>query len=144
MPRGRPRKNPLPNPKEIISPVNTPNNTPVLTDTSSETPETTPVGVPESVTSTPSTPVTPSTPSSTTSNSKASKFPLCECCKTPIEVTPHKLNLTYLTTIAPYHFEVAASQPNLCTSCAKELAKVVDSWLISHGAETKFGKVAKG
>ena len=71
------------------------------------------------------------------SNSK--QYPLCTRCGKPITTTtPFRVNLAYLTSVASYHRKVAEDVPTLCNECAKGLSDVVDKYLISGGAKSKF------
>lgn len=71
------------------------------------------------------------------SNSK--QYPLCTRCGKPISNTnPFRVNLAYLTSVASYHREVKEDVPILCNDCAKGLSDVVDKYLISGGAKSKF------
>lgn len=66
------------------------------------------------------------------------KYPHCECCGAVLYTTPRRLNLMYLLGVASYRLNVKNAQINLCGECSNGLCKVVDDWLIEHGAEKKF------
>lgn len=120
MPRGRPRKNPLP----ITDTVTTNSSEDVVKEASSETTKTddvNEVGVEGNVSSKPK---------------RKDDTPRCVCCKEPV-YSGRRLNLSLLTTLAPYHFAVEEMQPYICSRCASDLGEVINKWLIKHGAEVK-------
>ena len=120
MPRGRPRKNPLP----TTDTVTTNSSEDVVKEASSETTKTddvNEVGVEEKVSS---------------KGKKKDDAPRCVCCKEPV-YSGRRLNLSLLTTLAPYHFAVEEMQPYICSRCASDLGEVINKWLIKHGAEVK-------
>lgn len=67
---------------------------------------------------------------------KKDDSPRCVCCKEPV-YSGRRLNLSLLTTLAPYHFEVEDTQPYICGKCAMDLGQVINKWLIKHGANVK-------
>lgn len=120
MPRGRPRKNPLP----TTDTVTTNSSEDVVKEASSETTKTDNVnemGVEGNVSS---------------KGKKKDDTPRCVCCKEPV-YSGRRLNLSLLTTLAPYHFAVEEMQPYICSRCASNLGEVINKWLIKHGAEVK-------
>ena len=120
MPRGRPRKNPLP----ITDTITTNSSEDVVKEASSETTKTDNVnemGVEGNVSS---------------KGKKKDDTPRCICCKEPV-YSGRRLNLSLLTTLAPYHFTVEEMQPYICSRCASDLGEVINKWLIKHGAEVK-------
>ena len=120
MPRGRPRKNPLP----TTDTVTTNSSEDVVKEASSETTKTDNVnemGVEGNVSS---------------KGKKKDDTPRCVCCKEPV-YSGRRLNLSLLTTLAPYHFAVEEMQPYICNRCASDLGEVINKWLIKHGAEVK-------
>ena len=120
MPRGRPRKNPLP----TTDTVTTNSSEDVVKEASSETTKTDNVnemGVEGNVSS---------------KGKKKDDTPRCVCCKEPV-YSGRRLNLSLLTTLAPYHFAVEEMQPYICSRCASDLGEVINKWLIKHGAEVK-------
>lgn len=116
MPRGRPRKNPVPSVPAVPVDSNVEN--------SVETVE-----------------LPMNTVKSQVKIQKENKYPLCECCKSPMYSSPRRINLTYLLGVAPYHFKTKNSMLALCPKCVGELSRVVDEWLIKHGAEKKFEEI---
>ena len=121
MPRGRPRKNPLP----IIDTVTTNSSGDVVKEVSSETTKTEDSNEMEVEVGT----VNKGRP-------KKDDTPRCVCCKEPV-YSGRRLNLSLLTTLASYHFAVEEMQPYICSRCASDLGKVINKWLIKHGAEVK-------
>lgn len=120
MPRGRPRKNPLP----TTDTVTTNFSEDIVKEASSETTKTdddNEVGVEGNVSS---------------KGKKKDDTPRCVCCKEPV-YSGRRLNLSLLTTLAPYHFAVEEMQPYICSRCASDLGEVINKWLIKHGAEVK-------
>lgn len=121
MSRGRPRKNPLP----VTNTVTTNSSGDVVKEVSSETTKTEDInemGVEvESVNK---------------GRPKKDDTPRCICCKEPV-YSGRRLNLSLLTTLASYHFAVEEMQPYICSRCASDLGKVINKWLINHGAEVK-------
>lgn len=121
MPRGRPRKNPLP----ITNTVTTNSSGDVVKEVSSETTKTedsNEMGLEvESVNK---------------GRPKKDDTPRCVCCKEPV-YSGRRLNLSLLTTLASYHFAVEEMQPYICSRCASDLGKIINKWLINHGAEVK-------
>lgn len=120
MPRGRPRKNPLP----TTDTVTTNSSEDVVKEASSETTKTDNVnemGVEGNVSS---------------KGKKKDDTPRCVYCKEPV-YSGRRLNLSLLTTLAPYHFAVEEMQPYICNRCASDLGEVINKWLIKHGAEVK-------
>ena len=130
MPRGRPRKNQrqqeLPkNPLPITDTVTTNSSEDVVKEASSETTKTEDVNE-------------VGTEASTTNKGRLKKDDTlrCVCCKEPV-YSGRRLNLSLLTTLAPYHFAVEEMQPYICSRCASDLGEVINKWLIKHGAEVK-------
>ena len=121
MPRGRPRKNPLP----VTDTVTTNSIGDVVKEVSSETTKTENVNEMEVEVET----VNKGRP-------KKDDTPRCVCCKEPV-YSGRRLNLSLLTTLAPYHFAVEEMQPYICSRCASDLGEVINKWLIKHGAEVK-------
>lgn len=121
MPRGRPRKNPLP----ITDTVTTNSSGDVVKEVSSETTKTEDVNEMEVEVGA----VNKGRP-------KKDDTPRCVCCKEPV-YSGRRLNLSLLTTLAPYHFAVEEMQPYICSRCASDLGEVINKWLINHGAEVK-------
>ena len=120
MPRGRPRKNPLP----TVDTVTTNSSEDVVKEASSETTKTddvNEVGTEVNVSS---------------KSKRRDDTPRCVCCKEPV-YSGRRLNLSLLTTLAPYHFAVEEMQPYICSRCASDLGEVINKWLINHGAEVK-------
>lgn len=66
--------------------------------------------------------------------------PTCQCCGKKIDSSVRTLNLTYLTSIAPYRFEVENENGlvKVCGECALELGKVIEAWMIEKGAKKKW------
>lgn len=132
MPRGRPRKNPLP----IINTVTTNSSEDVAKEVSSETTKTEDVNEMGVEVET----VNKGRPKKDDDNTPSSKrredTPRCVCCKEPV-YSGRRLNLSLLTTLAPYHFAVEEMQPYICSRCASDLGEVINKWLIKHGAEVK-------
>ena len=130
MPRGRPRKNQrqqeLPkNPLPVTDTVTTNSSGDVVKEVSSETTKTEDVNKMEVEVET----VNKGRP-------KKDDTPRCVCCKEPV-YSGRRLNLSLLTTLAPYHFAVEEMQPYICSRCASDLGEVINKWLIKHGAEVK-------
>ena len=130
MPRGRPRKNQrqqeLPkNPLPATDTVTTNSIGDVVKEVSSETTKTENVNEMEVEVET----VNKGRP-------KKDDTPRCVCCKEPV-YSGRRLNLSLLTTLAPYHFAVEEMQPYICSRCASDLGEVINKWLIKHGAEVK-------
>lgn len=121
MPRGRPRKNLLP----ITDTVTTNSSEDVVKEVSSETTKTEDVNEMGVEVET----VNKGRP-------KKDDTPRCVCCKEPV-YSGRRLNLSLLTTLASYHFAVEEMQPYICSRCASDLGKVINKWLINHGAEVK-------
>lgn len=121
MPRGRPRKNPLP----ITDTVTTNSSENVVKEVFSETTKTENVNEMEVEVET----VNKGRP-------KKDDTPRCVCCKEPV-YSGRRLNLSLLTTLAPYHFAVEEMQPYICSRCASDLGEVINKWLIKHGAGVK-------
>lgn len=120
MPRGRPRKNPLP----VTDTVTTNSSGNVANEASSETTKTdesNEMGTEVNVSS---------------KSKRRDDTPRCVCCKEPV-YSGRRLNLSLLTTLAPYHFAVEEMQPYICSRCASDLGEVINKWLINHGAEVK-------
>lgn len=67
---------------------------------------------------------------------KKDDSPRCVCCKESV-YSGRRLNLSLLTTLAPYHFEVEDTQPYICGKCAMDLGQIINKWLIKHGANVK-------
>lgn len=67
--------------------------------------------------------------------------PTCQCCGKKIDSSVRTLNLTYLTSIAPYRFEIENENGlvKVCGECALELSKVIEMWMIEKGAKKKWG-----
>lgn len=121
MPRGRPRKNPLP----TTDTVTTNSSEDVAKEVSSGTTKTgdgNEVGLEVNAVN--------------KSRLKKDDTPRCVCCKEPV-YSGRRLNLSLLTTLAPYHFAVEEMQPYICSRCASDLGEVINKWLINHGAEVK-------
>jgi len=139
MPRGRPRKNPLPvtdtvtsnSSEDVVKEVSKPDE--VLLD-SIETTKTE-VGNEDSKLLTK---FEMGAEVGTVNKSRLKKddSPHCVCCKEPV-YSGRRLNLSLLTTLAPYHFAVEEMQPYICSRCASDLGEVINKWLIKHGAEVK-------
>lgn len=66
--------------------------------------------------------------------------PTCQCCGKKIDSSIRTLNLTYLTSIAPYRFEVENENGlvKVCGECALELGKAIEMWMIEKGAKKKW------
>ena len=66
--------------------------------------------------------------------------PVCQCCGKKIDSSIRTLNLTYLTSIAPYRFEVENENGlvKVCSECALELGGVIEKWMIEKGAKKKW------
>ena len=121
MPRGRPRKNPLP----VTNTVTTNSSEDIAKEVSSGTTKTdngNEVGLEVDVVN--------------KSRLKKDDTPRCICCKEPV-YSGRRLNLSLLTTLAPYHFAVEEMQPYICSRCASDLGEIINKWLINHGAEVK-------
>lgn len=121
MPRGRPRKNPLP----TTDTVTTNSSENVVKEASSETTKTdksNEMGL--------------EVETANKSRLKKDDTPRCVCCKEPV-YSGRRLNLSLLTTLAPYHFAVEEMQPYICSRCASDLSEVINKWLIKHGVEVK-------
>lgn len=121
MPRGRPRKNPLP----TVDAVTTNSTEEVAKEVSIETTKTddsNEMGTEVNV--------------SSKGKPKKDDTPRCVCCKEPV-YSGRRLNLSLLTTLAPYHFEIEETQPYICGKCAMNLGEVINKWLIKHGATVK-------
>lgn len=79
-----------------------------------------------------------------TKETKASKpksqkeYPTCDLCGAECMCDRIKLNLTYLTGKATWHREVKQDLFYLCHDCGREMNKMIDDWLLEHGAERKF------
>lgn len=79
-----------------------------------------------------------------TKETKASKpksqkdYPTCDLCGAECMCDRIKLNLTYLTGKATWHREVKQDLFYLCQDCGREMNKMIDDWLLEHGAERKF------
>lgn len=131
MPRGRPRKNPLPITTETVTTNSSENVAKEVSSpdkdlaVSSETTKTEEVNKMEVEVET----VNKGRP-------KKDDTPRCVCCKEPV-YSGRRLNLSLLTTLAPYHFAVEEMQPYICSRCASDLGEVINKWLIKHGAEVK-------
>lgn len=67
---------------------------------------------------------------------KKDEYPLCACCKSPV-YSKRRLNLTLLTTLAPYYFDIVDTQPYVCSKCATDLGKVINNFFVKRGAEVK-------
>lgn len=65
---------------------------------------------------------------------------VCQCCGKKIDSSVRTLNLTYLTSIAPYRFEVENENGliKVCSECALELGKVIEAWMLEKGAKRKW------
>lgn len=125
MPRGRPRKKPLPIVDTVTDAVTTDSSEDVAKVVSSGTTKTddgNEVGLKVDVVN--------------KSRLKKDDTPHCVCCKEPV-YSGRRLNLSLLTTLAPYHFVVEEMQPYICSRCASDLGEVINKWLIKHGAEVK-------
>lgn len=73
------------------------------------------------------------------SKSKPQKdYPTCDLCGTECMCDRIKLNLTYLTGKATWHREVKQDLFYLCHDCGREMNKMIDDWLLEHGAERRF------
>lgn len=73
------------------------------------------------------------------SKSKPQKdYPTCDLCGAECMCDRIKLNLTYLTGKATWHREVKQDLFYLCHDCGREMNKMIDDWLLEHGAERKF------
>ena len=66
--------------------------------------------------------------------------PVCQCCGKKIDSSIRALNLTYLTSIAPYRFEVENENGlvKVCSECALELGGVIEKWMLKKGAKKKW------
>lgn len=117
MPRGRPRKNPLP----------------VIKDSKTKQVET---KATNPMTEINTSPLPTKEIFSFSKKKKEDDTPRCVCCKEPV-YSGRRLNLSLLTTLASYHFAVEEMQPYICSRCASDLGKVINKWLINHGAEVK-------
>lgn len=79
-----------------------------------------------------------------TKETKASKpksqkdYPTCDLCGAECMCDRIKLNLTYLTGKATWHREVKQDLFYLCHECGREMNKMIDDWLLEHGAKRKF------
>lgn len=113
MPRGRPKKN--------------------FTDTEKKTTSIEVEKKPTSATAKEKTTTTVAPPSN---SKKKEEFPICVCCKSHV-YSKRRLNLTLLTTLAPYYFDITDSQPYICSKCAVDLGKVINNFFVKHGAEVK-------
>lgn len=125
MPRGRPRKNPLPTVDTITNTATTDSTEEVVKEVSSGTIKTddgNEMGVEVGTLN--------------KGRPKKDDSPRCVCCKEPV-YSGRRLNLSLLTTLAPYHFAVEEMQPYICSRCASDLGEVINKWLIKHGAEVK-------
>lgn len=125
MPRGRPRKNPLPTVDTITNTAMTDSTEEVVKEVSSGTIKTddgNEMGVEVGTLN--------------KGRPKKDDSPRCVCCKEPV-YSGRRLNLSLLTTLAPYHFAVEEMQPYICSRCASDLGEVINKWLIKHGAEVK-------
>lgn len=73
-------------------------------------------------------------------NSTKDTRPTCQCCGKKIDSSVRTLNLTYLTSIAPYRFEIENENGlvKVCGECALELSKVIEGWMIEKGAKKKW------
>lgn len=118
MPRGRPRKNPLP----VTDAVTTNSSENVVKEVSSKTTKTDEMGI--------------EVETANKGRPKKDDTPRCVCCKEPV-YSGRRLNLSLLTTLAPYHFAVEEMQPYICSRCASDLGEDINKWLIKHGAEIK-------
>ena len=117
MPRGRPRKNPLPVVKDSTTKQVETKTTNPMTEIN-----TSPLPTKEIF--------------SSSKKKKEDDTPRCVCCKEPV-YSGRRLNLSLLTTLAPYYFAVEEMQPYICSRCASDLGEVINKWLIKHGAEIK-------
>lgn len=82
---------------------------------------------------------TKETKASKPSKPKAQKdYPTCDLCGAECMCDRIKLNLTYLTGKATWHREVKQDLFYLCHDCGREMNKMIDDWLLEHGAERKF------
>lgn len=73
------------------------------------------------------------------SKSKPQKdYPTCDLCGAECMCDRIKLNLTYLTGKVTWHREVKQDLFYLCHDCGREMNKMIDDWLLEHGAERKF------
>ena len=120
MPRGRPRKNPLP--AVETTKVDSIEETEKIPEQDSNVADGNKVGVEVNI--------------SSKSKSKKDDTPRCVCCK-ELVYSGRRLNLSLLTTLAPYHFEIEETQPYICGKCAMNLGEVINKWLIKHGATVK-------
>lgn len=66
------------------------------------------------------------------------EYPTCDLCGAECMCDRIKLNLTYLTGKATWHREVKQDLFYLCQDCGREMNKMIDDWLLEHGAERKF------
>lgn len=113
MPRGRPRKNPLPTIETIE---------PIKTDSINEAKETKEVKedkLPKGY--------------EFLTQAQYDKLPECNRCHKKIVSGEKNINLTYLTSMAPWHRRVSLDRVRLCNDCGKELNEMIDSWLINNG-----------
>ena len=106
MPRGRPRKNPL-SETEIVAPAK---------EIKKETKET---KIPKGY--------------EFLTQAQYDKLPECSRCHKKIVSGERNINLTYLTSMAPWHRSVSLDRVCLCTDCGKELNGIIDNWLINDG-----------
>lgn len=130
MPRGRPRKKPLPttdtvttnSSENVVKEVSSPDKDLAISSETTKTDKSNEMGLEiETVNK---------------SRLKKDDTPRCVCCKEPV-YSGCRLNLSLLTTLAPYHFAVEEMQPYICSRCASDLGEVINKWLIKHGAEVK-------
>lgn len=129
MPRGRPRKK-VTEPFKLVDKVDEQNNAPKRQNDTLENANDTLDEATES-----------NTESIKGRKSNSKQYPLCTRCGKPItNTTPFRVNLAYLTSVASYHRNVAEDVPTLCNECAKGLSDVVDKYLISGGAKSKFSR----
>lgn len=135
MPRGRPRKKPLPtvdtvttdSSEDVAKEVSSPDKDLAVSSGTIKTEDGNEVGdIPKSKKKDDNTP----------SSKRREDIPRCVCCKEPV-YSGRRLNLSLLTTLAPYHFAVEEMQPYICSRCASDLGEVINKWLIKHGAEVK-------
>lgn len=112
MPRGRPRKNPLPVEVEANKPVK---------DASNEREKES--KLPEGY--------------KFLTQAQYDKLSECDRCHKKIISGEKNINLTYLTSMAPWHRQVSLDRVCLCSDCGKELNEMIDNWLIDNGKGVK-------
>lgn len=154
MPRGRPKgsknkpknENILPQIEEDVKPVsvvpevvNEPSEFKKVNKEDGENGENKEEVVSKSTKQTKQTKDTKETKVSKPSKPKSQKdYPTCDLCGAECMCDRIKLNLTYLTGKATWHREVKQDLFYLCHDCGREMNKMIDDWLLEHGAERKL------